>query len=97
MYPAVAAERLIHRFQYWTDGRLQTGMRQGYDLYRQVATFPTIQRQQAYHLGTDLAQQGQAVVLTHAEDGYIVWVALRSTLPAQAERTALPPGKEQCA
>ena len=95
MYPSVITERLIHRFQYWTDGKLQAGMRQGHDLYRQVASFPNVQRRQAYDLGTGLAQQGQVVVLTRAEDGYVLWVALRATMPAQAEPFVLPPGKEQ--
>ena len=76
MYPSVASEQLIHRFKYWADGMIQTGMSQGHHLYRQVASFSMLQRQQAYSLGVDLAQHGQTVMLTHAKDSYTVWVAL---------------------
>ena len=76
MYPSVASEQLIHRFKFWADGVIQTGMSQGDNLYRQVASFPILQRQQAYSLGIDLTQHGQTVMLTHAEDSYTVWVAL---------------------
>jgi len=76
MYPTVASEQLIHRFKYWADGLIQTGMSQGHNLYRQVASFSMLQRQQAYSLGIDLAQHGQTVMLTHTEDSYTVWVAL---------------------
>lgn len=76
MYPSVASEQLIHRFKYWADGMIQTGMSQGHNLYRQVASFSLLQRRQAYSLGIDLAQHGQTVMLTHADDRYTVWVAL---------------------
>lgn len=97
MYPALMAEKLIHRFRYWADGTIQIGMHQGRDLYRQVASFPLLQRQQAYQLGLDLAQQGQAVVLTHAYHSYVVWVALRSTVSTQPPQAALLPlGQRFC-
>ncbi|MBD2035835.1 hypothetical protein H6F86_30740 [Phormidium sp. FACHB-592] len=76
MYPSVASEQLIHRFKFWADGMIQTGMSHGHHLYRQIASFSMLQRQQAYSLGIDLVQQGQTVMLTHAEDSYTVWVAL---------------------
>ncbi len=76
MYPSVASEQLIHRFKYWADVMIQTGMSQGHNLYRQVASFSMLQRQQAYSLGIDLAQHGRTVMLTHAENSYTVWVAL---------------------
>jgi hypothetical protein len=77
MEPLLINEKLVSRFNFWADGKLQNGMRCSNELFRQVRTFAFDQRQRVYSLGWALAERGIQVVITWSHQGYGLWACLR--------------------
>lgn len=88
MLPAIISEQFVRRFNFWASGEIQEGMYYGNELYRLVSTFHFRKHEQAYALGTDIAQHGKQTIITCSENSYAVWVSLRSCQLSKGEVTA---------
>lgn len=78
MLPLLLSHELVHAFKFWHNGELHEGMSSGKDLYRLQAKFYPQERQRAFQVATELAQQGLQVCVTCLRTEYKIWVSLRS-------------------
>ncbi|NEO34506.1 MAG: hypothetical protein F6K36_29745 [Symploca sp. SIO3C6] len=83
MLPTITHASTITCFAYWDCG-IKQGMRYFNELYTHSRSFARKDREQAYLLGTKLAESGAKVCLTVSEDAYSIWLELRSCAAASA-------------
>lgn len=81
--PAVLTEKIVSLFNFYLNGKIQQGMRYGFDLYQLAFEFQPNDRLKAYQHANELMQDGLQVVVTAATNRYVVWVSLRSPLSEQ--------------
>lgn len=88
MLPLVLSHELVHPFKFWYENELHEGMCSGKELYRLVEKFGSNERQKAFGLAVQLAEQGGQVCVTCMRAEYCVWVSLRSKM-AQPQKVEL--------
>lgn len=76
--PALLAEGLIHRFNFWFDDGMRQGMRYGDDLYELAYEFNARSRSEAFQSACELMRHEISAVITVSLTRYTVWVSLRS-------------------
>ena len=81
MFPLMLSHELVHPFKFWYENELHEGMCSGKELYRLVEKFGGHERQKAFGLAVQLAEQGSQVCVTCMRAEYCVWVSLRSKMP----------------
>ncbi|MBD2090764.1 hypothetical protein H6F67_12960 [Microcoleus sp. FACHB-1515] len=80
MLTPLISSQFVTPFKFWHEGRIQTGMQFRNELFQSVAEFALIQRQKAFELAWQLAQQhdDEAIVMTASATHYCVWMKIRS-------------------
>ncbi|MBD2152964.1 hypothetical protein [Leptolyngbya sp. FACHB-16] len=76
-FPTVS-EQIVCPFTFYLNGQLRQGIRYANELYALVQEFSPEQRSLAYQKATNLAEQGQTVVITVSSSQYQSWISLRS-------------------
>jgi len=76
--PKSLVEKQIRFFKFWFNHQLQDGLHYQNELFRCVQTVDAPERFRLYRLGSQLAQQGADVLVTHRQERYSLWVSLRS-------------------
>jgi hypothetical protein len=89
MLPLVLSHELVHPFKFWHNNELHEGMCSGKELYRLVEKFGTSDRQKAFGLAVQLAEQGSQICVTCLRAEYCVWVSLRSKM-TQLQKLDIP-------
>jgi hypothetical protein len=78
MMPFVVKEESIKTFNFYLNGSVRQGMVCQNKLYKLVSSFEPDDCPRAYALGWSLGCSGTPAVITLAEQGYGVWIDLRS-------------------
>jgi hypothetical protein len=81
MLPLVLSHELAHPFKFWYENELHEGMCSGKELYRLVEKFAGHERQKAFGIAVQLAEQGCQICVTCMRAEYCVWVSSRSKTP----------------
>ena len=76
--PKSFVEKQIRFFRFWFNHQLQDGLHYQNELFHCLQTADGAERFQLYRLGSQLAQQGADIIVTHQQDRYSLWVSLRS-------------------
>jgi hypothetical protein len=75
---STVAEQMVCLFTFYLNGQLCQGMQYANELYALAYEFSPEQRSLAYQKATNLAEQGQTVVITVSSSQYRSWLSLRS-------------------
>lgn len=87
MLPIVLNEHQVCLFNFYLNEMIHQGMRYQTSLYGLIQTFKVDQRESAYDLACNLAQNSAAVVITIAQNKYSIWLALSATEPLGGKAT----------
>lgn len=92
MLPKSLIDKQVRFFKFWFNHQLQNGLHYQNELFHQLQTADSEHRLQLYRLGSQLAQQGADILITHRHSRYSLWVSLRSQpYLLQSLQNCMPP------
>lgn len=77
MLPSVLSEGCLKPFKFYDGSQIREAIFVQRTIYKHIASYLDVCRQQAYNLGISLTNQGYPALLTVSECGYRVWVDVR--------------------
>jgi len=80
--PSIIQENLVTCFKYWSNG-VQDAMSYQNQMYACIRSYSKDKRLQAYSYACDMAEQNLKLCITYSENGYKVWVNLKSLADRQ--------------
>ncbi|MDJ1176592.1 hypothetical protein [Roseofilum capinflatum] len=82
--PSIIQEQFVKPFKYWNDG-VQEAMSYQNEMYTYVRSYSQEKRLQAYGYACDMAEKNVRSCITCSEQGYKVWVNLKSLANQQVD------------
>lgn len=82
--PIVISSGQVKEFNFYERGAIRRAMVFQERLYRQVQVFGRDDRDQAYALGSNLAEGGYPITITVNSSHYAVWADLRCQEPVES-------------